>query len=52
MARKSEQYILIADENGDPFYVGLSELAFLAERDENFAWKMEHEFQDEDDYGY
>ena len=52
MARKTEQYILVADDNGEPCYVSLSELAFLAERDENFAFKLEHDFQDGDDYGY
>jgi hypothetical protein len=52
MARKTEQYILIADENGEPFYASLEELAFLAQRNEDFAFKLEHDFQDEDGYGY
>jgi len=52
MARKTEQYILLADDNGEPCYVSLSELAMLCERDENFAWKLEHDFQDKDYDGY
>lgn len=48
--RKSEFFGVLADENGEPFYATLEELAFLAERNEDFAFKLEHDFQDEDDY--
>ncbi len=52
MVRKNEFYTVIADENGEPFYASIEELAFLAQRNEDFAWKLEHQFEDGDDFGY
>ena len=54
MARKTEPYTVLIDDNGEPYYASLTEIAALCERDENFAFKLEHHFEDEDewDYGY
>lgn len=53
MGRKTEPpYTVLIDSNGEPFYASLTDIATLCERDENFLFKVEHDFQDEDDYGY
>ena len=53
MSKKTEPpYTVLIDDNGEPYYASLSDLAALCERDENFLFKVEHDFQDEDDYGY
>jgi len=55
MSKKSEPYtVLIDSTTGEPYYASLTEIAALCERDEAFAWKLEHDTQDGDewDYGY
>jgi hypothetical protein len=52
MGNKSEPYTVLIDDEGNPFYASLSDIAALCERDENFLFTVERACEDEDDYGY